>query len=98
MLLAVTADTGFSLSSSRICIPRWEGIYFARQLLSIIMPCKYIDGYQPQAYNLAKTLVGDPEKNVFIFTYTPILPGTVVTKALDPGEKLTSLMSLHRQL
>lgn len=45
-----------------------------------IVPYKYIDGYQPEAYNLTKTLVGDPAKDVFTFTYTPVPPGTVVTR------------------
>lgn len=45
-----------------------------------IVPYKYIDGYQPEAYNITKTLEGDPEKDVFIFTYTPVPPGTVVTR------------------
>lgn len=30
----------------------------------------YIDGYQPQAYNLTKTLVADESQNVFTFVYT----------------------------
>lgn len=45
-----------------------------------IVPYKYIDGYQPQAYNITKTLEGDPAKDVFTFTYTPVPPGTVVTR------------------
>lgn len=45
-----------------------------------IVPYKYIDGYQPQAYNLTKTLKGDPAEDVFTFTYTPVPPGTVVTR------------------
>lgn len=35
----------------------------------------YIDGYQPQAYNLTKRLVDDPMQNVFTFTYTRIATG-----------------------
>ena len=35
----------------------------------------YIDGYQPQAYNLTKRLVDDPMENVFTFTYTRIATG-----------------------
>lgn len=30
----------------------------------------YVDGYQPQAYNLTKTLSSDESSNVFTFTYT----------------------------
>ncbi len=32
----------------------------------------YVDGYQPQAYNLLKTLVEDESQNVLTFTYTQI--------------------------
>ena len=44
----------------------------------------YVEGYQPQAYNLTKTLVADETQNVFTFTYsewTPIEETTIV-----PGE------------
>ena len=32
----------------------------------------YIEGYQPQAYNLTKTLSANEAENVFTFVYTPI--------------------------
>ncbi|WP_251208973.1 hypothetical protein [Acetatifactor aquisgranensis] len=32
----------------------------------------YVEGYQPQAYNLTRTLQSDAGKNVFTFVYTPI--------------------------
>lgn len=32
---------------------------------------RYVDGYQPQAYNLVKTLVQNEAENVFSFIYTP---------------------------
>ncbi len=44
----------------------------------------YVEGYQPQAYNLTKTLDADETQNVFTFTYsveTPIEETTIV-----PGE------------
>lgn len=34
-----------------------------------IVSYHYIDGYQPNAYNLKKTLVADESKNVFAFSY-----------------------------
>ena len=37
---------------------------------------RYVDGYQPQAYNLVKTLVQNEAENVFDFIYTPIPEGT----------------------
>ena len=36
----------------------------------------YIDGYQPQAYNMTGVLDRDASKNVFSFVYTPITAGT----------------------
>lgn len=36
----------------------------------------YIEGYQPQSYNLTKTLVEDPMENVFTFVYTRITTPT----------------------
>lgn len=36
---------------------------------------RYIDDYQPQAYNLVKTLSTDESKNVFDFRYTPVQEG-----------------------
>ncbi len=32
----------------------------------------YVEGYQPQAYNLTRTLVRNAAENVFTFVYTPI--------------------------
>lgn len=42
----------------------------------------YIEGYQPQAYNLTKTLVEDPAENVLTFVYTRVTP-TVVPGGTD---------------
>lgn len=33
---------------------------------------RYVDGYQPQSYNLVKTLVSNEAENVFDFVYTPV--------------------------
>ncbi len=33
----------------------------------------YVEGYQPQAYNLTRTLQSDASRNVFTFVYTPIV-------------------------
>ena len=38
----------------------------------IIVGCKDVTGYLPQAYNLAKTLDVDESKNILEFIYTPI--------------------------
>ncbi|NGM17949.1 hypothetical protein GMI70_08105 [Eggerthellaceae bacterium zg-893] len=37
-----------------------------------VVACLYFDGYQPQAYNLAKTLVEDESQNVLTFEYAPV--------------------------
>ncbi len=36
---------------------------------------RYVEGYQPQAYNLVKTLSTDESKNVFDFRYSPVEEG-----------------------
>ena len=46
----------------------------------------YVEGYQPQAYNLTRTLQSDASKNVFTFVYRPIVvtePGGGGTE--EPG-------------
>ena len=46
---------------------------------------RYIEGYQPQAYNVTKTLSENEAENVFVFTYTEaevtVVPQTVPTGA-----------------
>ena len=37
-----------------------------------VVAYQYVDGYQPQAYNLTKTLSENESENVFTFVYTPI--------------------------
>lgn len=37
---------------------------------------RYVDGYQPQSYNLVKTLVQNEAENVFEFVYAPITEPT----------------------
>ena len=48
----------------------------------------YIDGYQPQAYNLTKTLVENEAENVFTFVYTPFEGSgmnVTTTRTIVPG-------------
>lgn len=40
----------------------------------------YIEGYQPRAYNLEKTLLEDPKENVFTFRYSPLPENNVYTE------------------
>ncbi|MBU3878365.1 hypothetical protein HGO97_021410 [Faecalicatena sp. AGMB00832] len=44
-----------------------------------VVAYQYIEGYQPQAYNLAKTLSANEADNVFTFIYSPAENGTVTT-------------------
>ena len=41
-----------------------------------VVAFQYIDGYQPQAYNLTKTLSSNEADNVFTFTYKKITTGS----------------------
>ncbi len=46
---------------------------------------RYVDGYQPQAYNMVMTLSSDSSKNVFNFVYTPIeTPAQAETPSTTP--------------
>ena len=40
----------------------------------------YIEGYQPQSYNLTKTLSKNEAENVFTFVYEPVPEDTVTTE------------------
>ena len=44
-----------------------------------VVAYQYIEGYQPQAYNMTKTLSANEAENVFTFTYVPAENGTVTT-------------------
>ena len=50
----------------------------------IVVGSRDIDGYQPQAYQLAKTLVEDAAENVFPFVYTPVVVPTPIPAAPAP--------------
>lgn len=52
---------------------------------------RYIDGYQPQALNLVKTLSANESENVFEFRYTPVPTGTTAPAApTAPTETTTT--------
>ena len=47
---------------------------------------RYVDGYQPQAYNMVMTLSANSAENVFNFVYTPeAAPATPETPAATPA-------------
>ena len=48
-----------------------------------VVAYRYIEGYQPQAYSLIKTLSADPAENVFTFTYSPATG--ITTTVIVPG-------------
>ena len=55
---------------------------------------RYVDGYQPQAYNMVMTLSSDSSKNVFNFVYTPIeTPAQAETPATTPSTPTTPTTS-----
>lgn len=52
-----------------------------------VVAYQYVDGYQPQAYNLTKTLSANAAENVFTFVYTLVTtPVNVITVPGQPGE------------
>ena len=50
-----------------------------------IVAYQYIEGYRPQAYNLAKTLSENAAENVFTFTYRPIDVNVTIEMIYTPG-------------
>lgn len=56
-----------------------------------VVSYQYFDGYQPQAYNLTKTLTANAADNVFTFVYSRVTgPGvTVITIPGAPGPTTT---------
>ena len=52
------------------------------------MAYQYIEGWQPQAYNLGKTLTADASENQFTFVYTPVPTVTNVNTVVVPGPQV----------
>ena len=54
----------------------------------------YIEGYQPQAYNLIGRLSENAAENVFTFVYSRVTPGTTTTTtATTPGTATTTTVN-----
>ena len=51
-----------------------------------VVAYQYIEGWQPQAYNLGKTLVADASQNVFDFIYTRIPTVVNTNTVVVPGQ------------
>ncbi len=47
--------------------------YYANIGDQITVPYQYVEGYQPQAYNLRKVLTANEAENIFTFEYTPLV-------------------------
>lgn len=60
------------------------GTYYGNSGERQYVSARYVDGYQPQAYNLVKTLSDNEAENVFNFIYTPV-PGPVAETTTEPG-------------
>ncbi|MBD5455470.1 MAG: hypothetical protein HDR23_03160 [Lachnospiraceae bacterium] len=56
----------------------------------------YIDGYQPQTYNLTRTLVENEAENVFTFIYTPLsgYESTITVRRIVIPETVTSIVEV----
>lgn len=50
-----------------------------------VIAYQYVEGYQPQAYNLTRTLSENAAENVFTFVYTRIPTPTAPTPSQQPG-------------
>ena len=63
-----------------------DAVYYGNVGDKPVISYLYIEGYQPRAYNLTKTLEADPNENVFTFRYT-LLAGaqTDETVIILPG-------------
>lgn len=69
--------------------------YYANIGDQITVPYQYVEGYQPQAYNLRKVLTENAAENVFTFEYTPLVLDVTntVTEVVEnvvtlPGETI----------
>lgn len=48
-----------------------------------VVAYQWVDDYEPNYYNITKTLSADPADNVFTFTYSPIETGTTGTTTIE---------------
>ncbi|HBA48529.1 MAG TPA: hypothetical protein DCZ91_12170 [Lachnospiraceae bacterium] len=51
-----------------------------------VVAYQYVEGWQPQAYNLGKTLAADASQNVFDFIYTPVPTVVTTNTVVVPGQ------------
>ena len=65
-----------------------RGVYYGNVNDMPVVAYQYIEGWQPQAYNLGKTLVADASENIFSFVYTRIPTVTNVNTVVVPGPQV----------
>lgn len=63
-----------------------SAVYYGNVGDKPVVAYQYIEGWQPQAYNLGKTLVADASQNVFNFIYTRIPTVTTTETVVVPGQ------------
>lgn len=56
-----------------------------------VVAFRYIEGYEPQAYNLTRTLQKDESRNEFTFVYRRAAAGTTTTTVIDDGTTVTTV-------
>ncbi len=62
-----------------------SAVYYGNVGDKPVVAYQYIEGWQPQAYNLGKTLAADASENLFTFIYTPVPTVTNVNTIVVPG-------------
>ena len=63
-----------------------SAVYYGNVGDKPVVAYQYIEGWQPQAYNLGKTLAADASQNVFTFTYTPVPTNVTTDTVVVPGQ------------
>lgn len=63
-----------------------SAVYYGNVGDKPVVAYQYVEGWQPQAYNLGKTLVADASQNVFDFIYTPIPTEVNRETVVVPGQ------------
>ena len=63
-----------------------RAVYYGNVGDKPVVAYQYIEGWQPQAYNLGKTLVADASQNLFTFIYTPIPTVVNTNTVVVPGQ------------
>lgn len=56
-----------------------------------VVAFRYVEGYEPQAYNLTRTLQKDESRNEFTFVYRRVATGGGTTTVIDEGTTVTTV-------